>query len=36
MKETQMPPASAVNLVAESGNTIFGVGVIARQHQTLT
>ena len=28
MKETQMPPAWAANLVANSGNTIYGVGVI--------
>ena len=28
MKETRMPPAKAANLVANSGNTIYGVGVI--------
>ena len=28
MKETRMPPASAANLVANSGNTIYGVSVI--------
>ena len=28
MKETRMPPALAVNRVANSGNTIYGVGVI--------
>ena len=28
MKETRMPPALAANLVANSDNTIYGVGVI--------
>ena len=28
MKETRMPPAYSANLVANSGNTIYGVGVI--------
>ena len=28
MKETRMPPAQSANLVANSGNTIYGVGVI--------
>ena len=28
MKETRMPPAQAANLVANSGNTIYGVSVI--------
>ena len=28
MKETRMPPAQSANLVANSGNTINGVGVI--------
>ena len=28
MKETRMPPASAANLVANSGNTIYWVSVI--------
>ena len=28
MKETRMPPAWAANLVANNGNTIYGVGVI--------
>ena len=28
MKETRMPPAYAANLVANSGNTIYGVSVI--------
>ena len=28
MKETRMPPVKAANLVANSGNTIYGVGVI--------
>ena len=28
MKETRMPPVQSVNLVANSGNTIYGVGVI--------
>ena len=28
MKETRIPPALAANLVANSGNTIYGVGVI--------
>ena len=32
MKETRMPPAKAANLVANSGNTIYGVGVIETQH----
>ena len=31
MKETQMPPAKAANLVANNGNTIYGVGVIAER-----
>ena len=31
MKETRMPPAKAANLVANSGNTIYGVGVIGEQ-----
>ena len=29
MKETRMPPAESANLVANSGNTIYGVTVIA-------
>ena len=28
MKETRMPPAYSANLVANSGNTIYGVSVI--------
>ena len=28
MKETRTPPAKAANLVVNSGNTIYGVGVI--------
>ena len=28
MKETRMPPAWSANLVANSGNTIYGVSVI--------
>ena len=28
MKVTQMPPVHAANLVAHSGNTAYGVGVI--------
>ena len=28
MKETRMPPAQSANLVANSGNTIYGVSVI--------
>ena len=28
MKETRMLPAKAANLVANGGNTIYGVGVI--------
>ena len=28
MKVTQMPPVHAANLVANSGNTVYGVGVI--------
>ena len=28
MKVTQMPPVYAANLVANSGNTAYGVGVI--------
>ena len=28
MKETRMPPAQAASLVANSGNTIYGVSVI--------
>ena len=28
MKETRMPPAQAAYLVANSGNTIYGVSVI--------
>ena len=28
MKETRMPPAKAANLVANSGNTIYGFSVI--------
>ena len=28
MKETRMPPALSANLVANSGNTIYGVSVI--------
>ena len=28
MKETRMPPAQSANLAANSGNTIYGVGVI--------
>ena len=31
MKETRMPPAKAANLVANNGNTIYGVGVIVAQ-----
>ena len=31
MKETQMPPAWAANLVANSGNTIYGVGEITTE-----
>ena len=30
MKETRMPPAQAASLVANSGNTIYGVSVIDR------
>ena len=30
MKETQMPPASSANLVADNGSTIYGVSVIGR------
>ena len=29
MKVTQMPPVHAANLVANSGNTAYGVDVIA-------
>ena len=29
MKETRMPPAYSANLVANSGNTIYGVSVIS-------
>ena len=35
MKETRMPPAQATNLVANSGNTICGVGVIVIAFNTL-
>ena len=28
MKQTRMPPAKAANLVANSGNTIYGISVI--------
>ena len=28
MKVTQMPPVHAANLVANNGNTAYGVGVI--------
>ena len=28
MKKTRMPPVKAANLVANSDNTIYGVGVI--------
>ena len=28
MKETRVPPAQSANLAANSGNTIYGVGVI--------
>ena len=28
MKETRMPPPQSANLAANSGNTIYGVGVI--------
>ena len=28
MKDTRMPPAQSANLVANSGNTIYGVSVI--------
>ena len=28
MKETRMPPALSANLVANSGNTIYGVSII--------
>ena len=28
MKETRIPPAQSANLAANSGNTIYGVGVI--------
>ena len=28
MKETRMPPVQSANLVANSANTIYGVGVI--------
>ena len=28
MKETRMPPAYAANLVANGGNTIYGVSII--------
>ena len=32
MKETRMPPAQSANLAANSGNTIYGVGVIERNY----
>ena len=31
MKETRMPPAESANLVANSGNTIYGVSVIVNE-----
>ena len=31
MKDTRMPPAKAANLVANSGKTIYGVGVIDKE-----
>ena len=34
MKVTQMPPVHAANLVANSGNTAYGVDVI-RPHDTV-
>ena len=30
MKVTQMPPAHAANLVANSGNTVYGVDLIGK------
>ena len=33
MKETRMPPAQAANLVANSGNTLYGVSVIIHGHR---
>ena len=34
MKETQMPPGHAANLVANSGNTTYGVKNIPSQQET--
>ena len=34
MKETQMPPVHATNLVANSGNMAYWVERIATQHYT--
>ena len=34
MKETQMPPAHAANLVANSGNALYGVLVITCQQHS--
>ena len=33
MKETRMPPAQSANLVANSGNTIYGVSVIPQNFE---
>ena len=35
MKVTQMPPVHAVNLVANSGNTAYGVDVITKTNVDL-
>ena len=36
MKETRMPPAQSANLTANSGNTIYGVGVICDEYNPST
>ena len=35
MKETRMPPLQSANLAANSGNTIYGVGVIGIHIQNI-
>ena len=35
MKVTQMPPVHAANLVANSGNTAYGVDVIMFKHNSI-